>query len=100
MKKYNEVFHFKCAVCFVPPAIPVGGKRNAKQPKSQASEVPERTEPQRRNPTRVASTRPSTVVPSARPVELYNVTRAAQRQKEKSYPKNPLYLEFDWGKLK
>lgn len=31
---------------------------------------------------------------------LYNVTRAAQRQKEKSYPKNPLNLEFDWGKLK
>ncbi len=31
---------------------------------------------------------------------LYNITRAAQRQKEKSYPKNPLDLEFDWGKLK
>ncbi|EFX70009.1 hypothetical protein DAPPUDRAFT_113060 [Daphnia pulex] len=27
---------------------------------------------------------------------LYNVTRAAQRQQEKSYPKNPLNLEFDW----
>jgi hypothetical protein len=75
MKKYNEVFHFKCAVCFVPPAIPVGRKLKAKQPSSQVSEVPERTEPQRRNPTRVASTRPSTVVPSARPVERVASTR-------------------------
>jgi hypothetical protein len=45
MKKYNEVFDFKCAVCFGSHALPVCRKLKAKQPAVNAIDPPSKMKP-------------------------------------------------------